>query len=147
MRPGPIRKNPVSRFLSSFQCPGQDCWEWNGGMHRKGYGVFWDGSKLRKAHRYSYELFRGAIAIGLTLDHLCRNRKCVNPDHLEPVTNRVNIMRGEGIASRNARKTHCLRGHPLEGKNLLIDSQGYRQCRKCYRAAQNVWQQNKRRNT
>lgn len=80
----------------------------------------------------SHELHKGPIPEGLVIDHLCRNRGCVNPDHLEAVTQRENILRGEGLAAANARKTHCPKGHPYSGENLyVVPSSGRRQCRIC----------------
>ena len=95
---------------------GTPCWEWDHpDVH--GYGVIWWHQRSMKAHRLAYELLVGPIPGGLTLDHLCRNTTCVNPDHLEPVTLRVNILRGESPFARNARKTHCLEGHPFTQNN------------------------------
>ena len=79
----------------------------------------------------SFALAGLRIPDGKELDHLCRNRKCVNPKHLESVTHRENILRGETIMAENARKTHCWRGHPLSGKNLKLKPNGHRQCRAC----------------
>src|SRR5712691_8619637 len=89
------------------------CWLWKGRLHYKGYGEFSLNSKSEKAHRFAYKLVKGPIPPGMTLDHLCRNRACVNPDHLEIVSNRTNILRGEGVCAKHFRKTHCLRGHPF----------------------------------
>lgn len=115
--------------------PTEGCWHWIGYIdHRSssGYGrVFWDG-KLRFAHRVVYELLRSPIPDGLTIDHLCRNRSCVNPDHMEPVTNRENGLRGVGACAQHARQTHCKRGHPLSGRNLYLRTNGQRGCRACY---------------
>lgn len=107
-----------------------ECWEWTGCITNRGYGLFQDGKKLRSVHRWSYERFIGQIPDGLTIDHLCRNRACVRPDHLEPVSARENVLRGIGISAENARKTECLRGHPLSGDNLYL-YQGKRHCRAC----------------
>lgn len=114
------------------------CWEWIGGGDQKGYGIIRAGDARngsRRAHRVSYELHRGPIPGGLTIDHLCRNRRCINPDHLEAVTSRVNTMRGNGIGVRNAAVTHCPYKHPYSEENTKIDSRGRRRCRTCMRAA------------
>lgn len=96
------------------------CWEWCGGaVNSKGYGHIKQGRALLKAHRVSWTLVRGPIPSGLTLDHLCRNRLCVNPDHLEAVSNRENILRGTSPTAINARKTHCQRGHELTAANII----------------------------
>src|SRR6266576_3456485 len=88
----------------------EECWPWQANRGR-GYGNVWIAGRMYRAHRVAYELLIGPIPEGLTLDHLCRNRGCVNPAHLEPVTSRENTLRGEGISANNARKTHCKHGH------------------------------------
>lgn len=112
------------------------CWNWTGYINRDGYGV---GSLKRKsgaAHRLVFAFHKGPIPEGLTLDHLCRNRRCVNPDHLEPVSIRENLLRGDTFQARNAAKTHCIHGHPLSGNNLYIHpGRGVRDCRICRRLA------------
>ena len=106
------------------------CWEWVGSTDIGGYGQVVIGDRRRQAHRVFYEILVGAIPEGLILGHLCRNRRCVFPDHLEPVTPIVNIRRG--LTGNNQRlKTHCPRGHPYEGENLTINKQGARVCRTC----------------
>ena len=110
-----------------------ECIVWTGAIATNGYGRFWIDGTHRPAHRVAYEAVHGPVPSELHMDHLCRNRACVRVDHLEPVTCRENILRGEGLAAENAQKTHCLRDHPLTGDNLFIDSQGKRQCRACYR--------------
>lgn len=90
------------------------------------------------AHRFAYELIRGKIPEGLDIDHLCRNRQCVNPEHMEPVTPRENTIRGDTIPAHNLKKTHCPKGHPLSGDNLVkspsIIKLGYRWCKTCMNA-------------
>ena len=106
------------------------CLEWTGAKQSGGYGhMRVDGRNLR-AHRISYELNVGPIGPGLVVDHLCRNPACVRPDHLEAVTQKVNVHRGVGGPGEKARKTHCHVGHPLSGDNVRIDSYG-RHCRAC----------------
>lgn len=117
------------------------CWVWQGSKNHGGYGMMTIGScrdnsrRTVQVHRLSYETYRGPIPNGLTIDHLCRNRACANPNHLEPVTLRENLLRGNGIAGQNARKQFCKWGHPLAGDNLLIYSRGpfKRWCRTCQR--------------
>lgn len=108
-----------------------NCWEWIGYVQRNGYGRFYFNGRPQFAHRASYELFVGPIAEGLTIDHLCRNTRCVRPDHLEAVPIRTNVLRGTGFAARFAAQTECLRGHPLADDNLYIDARGGRVCRRC----------------
>jgi hypothetical protein len=104
-----------------------DCWDWLGQMHSQGYGVISTAGKMHLAHRFVYEKEVGPIPAGLTLDHLCRNRKCVNPEHLEPVTIGENARRGKLYV------THCPHGHAYAGDNLIINKKGWRDCRTCRR--------------
>ena len=110
------------------------CWRW--AMNPKGrYGQFSVGKqKGLLAHRVAYELFNGPIPAGLTVDHLCRNTRCVNPAHLEAVTQRVNTLRGTGPIAVNAAKTVCDHGHELTEANTYLDKRGARCCRPCQRA-------------
>jgi hypothetical protein len=104
------------------------CWVWTGGKHTGGYGS--DGGRL--AHRTSYELLVGPIPAGLQLDHLCRVRLCVRPQHLEPVTQRENIWRGESLSIVTARTNRCRRGHEMAGVNVyIVPKTGDRRCLAC----------------
>jgi hypothetical protein len=122
--------------------PNSGCWLWTGSVNKAGYGLFWTGAAQRLAHRCSYELHVGPIPAGLTLDHLCRVRCCVNPDHLEPVTQGDNARRSPIIGIRSGElqrsKTHCPKGHAYTGENLIIRENGWRRCRACKLGCQNV---------
>jgi hypothetical protein len=86
---------------------------------------------MRRAHRVAFEWLVGPVPKGLVLDHLCRNRGCVNPSHLEPVTQQVNTLRGAGPAARNANKAHCKWGHEFTPENTGVDKRGKRWCKTC----------------
>jgi endogenous inhibitor of DNA gyrase (YacG/DUF329 family) len=127
------KTKPEERFWKYVQKT-ESCWNWTGGKYSTGYGSFSLGSEFEgstPAHRFSYELFRGKIPVGMTIDHLCRNRTRVNPDHLEVVSTAENVLRGEGITANNKRKTHCKRGHPFSKKNTYLIGGGGRMCRAC----------------
>ena len=115
--------------------PNSGCWLWLGSLDGKGYGVFGRHGRTVLAHRAVVESLRGPIADGLTLDHLCRVRSCVNPAHLEAVAMRVNVLRGQSPAAINARKDHCSKGHSLAGARLEVRPAGGvgRRCRECDR--------------
>ncbi len=122
----------IQRFMSKVIKTG-NCWEWLGYKNKAGYGRFNLDGKVKYTHRVSYERFKGDIPQGLFVDHLCRNPACVNPDQLEIVTHKENILRGIGITSKNKQKTHCIRGHELKGDNLYINPRQERQCVECHR--------------
>lgn len=125
--------------------PNSGCWLWAGADNGGGYGKISVGHSGRLyAHRASYELARGPIAAGLHLDHLCRTPACVNPQHLEPVTNAENCRRGKASALRPEQQM-CVRGHQLS-VTRYIDSQGHRQCRECLRIRQTAYRERKIRN-
>lgn len=124
----------ASRFWESVVRSGSGCLEWTKFIDKDGYGQFKIGSRkdgsrrMVRAHRWAYEQFVCDIPDGLQIDHLCRNRRCVNPEHLEPVTGLVNTRRGW-----RANKSECKYGHPLSGDNLYIQWGGGRGCRQCRR--------------
>ncbi len=113
------------------------CWLWIAGLDSYGYGQVWFEGKTTKAHLLLYKKLVGPIKKGLQLDHLCRQRNCCNPDHLEPVTPKVNTKRG---LNHHREKTHCLRGHPLSGANsdVYTPKRGGRQCRTCRREREGI---------
>jgi hypothetical protein len=121
----------LRRFWMKVSVRPWDCWEWAASVRKDGYGRFLLNGEATLAHLVAYRCLVGPIPADLALDHLCRNRRCVNPEHLEPVTDKVNILRGNAPAAINSRKTHCQRGHPLKGDNLGVDSTGRRRCKKC----------------
>ncbi|MFK0288298.1 HNH endonuclease signature motif containing protein [Streptomyces sp. NPDC090499] len=128
------RSGPISLRR---EAPGR-CWVWTASLRADGYGQFRSGGRVGgrnvRAHRVAYELLVSAIPDGLVIDHLCRNRACVNPEHLEPVTHRVNVIRGEGVSAKAARATHCKRGHAFDAENTIIRRSGKRLCKACQRA-------------
>ena len=125
-----LRRARVEPFWDRV-APDGDCLLWPTSSST-GYGSLSRAGRTLLAHRVAYEQMVGPIPEGLTLDHLCRNRACVNPDHLEPVTMRVNVLRGVGFAGKNARKTHCLRGHAYDAENTRHYGPR-RRCRACER--------------
>ena len=122
--------------------PNTGCWLWTraGG---EGYGRISSKGKLWLAHRLAYELLRGPIPPGLEIDHLCRTRSCVNPEHMDIVTKGENVLRGRGITARNVHKTHCPEGHELEAPKLL-GGRYRRVCRECMSRASMDHKQRKR---
>lgn len=130
--------NPRERFWSKVSKT-DGCWLWEASRTRAGYGRFATNGRTVSAHRFAYELQRGQIPDGLQLSHLCGIRHCVNPDHLEPVTTREVLVRGNTPAARNAAKTHCPKGHAYTAENTYIappnasNPNGFRGCRTCKR--------------
>jgi hypothetical protein len=115
-----------------------DCWEWLGAKITKGnFSYPHLGNKY--VHILTFELVNGPITKGLVLDHLCKNTMCVNPKHLEEVTQQENVWRSNSTAGINHRKTHCIRGHILDGDNLRITSNGSRQCKECSKIRMAEW--------
>lgn len=132
----------LERFEAKVErIPFHACWEWVGARSMKeGYGGISVNGRTRIAHRVAYELFVGPIPEGMQIDHLCRNRGCVNPSHLEPVTIRTNLTRSPlTLLSQAAQKTHCPRGHPYDEANTYLDKNGHRYCRICGLEASRRW--------
>lgn len=116
--------------------PDTGCHNWSGFVSKEGYGRIGTEAGVRMTHRVAYEARKGVVPAGLLLDHLCRNRRCCNPEHLEAVTQQVNALRGEGVAAKNSRKTHCIRGHEFTPENTARHGRNRRGrvCRKCRNA-------------
>lgn len=123
----------IDRFWQFVEEADNGCWEWVGCVKSSGYGIFSLGRRgtAFRAHRVAWSILRGRLSDAQTLDHLCRNRRCVNPAHLDPVSNKENILRGESFSAKNARKTHCQRGHEFTPENIS-EYRGKRRCRACY---------------
>ena len=146
MRTGrpPVAKE--ERFWAKVKVVESGCWEWTGALDKHGYGIFWLSERPgeRKhmfAHCFAYELTNGAIPNGLEPDHLCRNHKCVNPEHLEAVTRSVNLRRGIGLSAQAIRRNQCLRGHEYTSDNTYVDKKGSRSCKTCRRQKSRNWWQ------
>jgi hypothetical protein len=116
------------RFWNKIQVLDNGCWEWVATC-RNGYGLFRINGELVTAHRLAYEKLIGPFPVGLVADHLCRNCACVNPYHIEPVTQQENILRGRVYATM---KIHCAHGHPYSATNTYYRPDGYRACRACH---------------
>jgi hypothetical protein len=129
-----IRDN--KRFMSKVSIdPVSGCWNWTASKTHGGYGrwVIRKGKSMA-AHRFAYIVNNGEVDVDLDMDHLCRNRGCVNPEHLEPVTRKENLYRGNTLTASRAAQTHCKRGHELAGDNLEILRNGTRRCKTCKHA-------------
>lgn len=111
-----------------------ECWPWVGPLTNTGYGKFSLNRKSLLAHRYAYRMYKSDIAKGLTIDHLCRNRTCVNPSHMEVVSMKVNVLRGIGPSAINSRKTQCPQGHEYNPENTYVSKEGFRHCWECLKA-------------
>lgn len=144
------RLSKIHYFLAAYPYPTVGCWIWPHGLTGAGYAMgWWAGKKNALVHRVSYTYHKGPIPPGLHMDHLCRNRACANPDHLEPVTCRTNCLRGVSIAAANAKKTHCPNGHPFADSNLLTythprTGRTTRRCAACHRTRQGSYMIQKR---
>lgn len=156
---GKCQGDHKARFESRFARADDGCWLWTGRLNNMGYGVFGIGRRIFLAHRVAHELFKGPIPAGLSVDHVCHNsaagcpgglecshRRCVNPDHLEAVSHRTNMLRAPLTATGiNHRKTHCAKaGHPLSGSNLYLSPRGERQCRACRKASKAAFDERRR---
>ena len=138
-----------SRFWRSVSKT-ETCWNWTGYRDNKGYGrLVLSGCNAGyvRVHRFSYELHKGPLPDQMTVDHLCRNRACVNPEHLEAVTAAVNTLRGFGAPAVNARRMECIHGHAFTATNTFRQWNGGRGCVECNRKYQREWARKKRAST
>jgi hypothetical protein len=139
----------LDRFWSRVRMTEDGCMEWTGFLDRDGYGQIGlggRGGRSVRVHRWAYGFFVGPIPNGLVIDHLCRNRACANPAHMEPVTVTENTRRGLAPTAMNAQKTHCKRGHALAGANL-VRVPGGRACRTCRVEATRQWRARNKKET
>jgi hypothetical protein len=130
--------NDIERFLSKIKINlDNECWEWTAMLDHKGYGRFYKFVNGKgawfKSHRVSYDVFNGRIDSCMPIDHICRNRKCVNPDHLRQVSVKTNSLENsKGITAKNNQKTHCKKGHEFTMENTrLVKNLGHRVCKEC----------------
>lgn len=139
MKTGPKPLDPIIRFWRHVEVDRDTgCWLWIGSLD-KGYGRFGENWKKPPvgAHLFAWRTYVGPVPDGLELDHLCRVRNCVNPAHLEPVTTRENLLRGEGFSAKNAQKTHCPQGHEYTPENTYR-WRGQRKCRECEKSPEKL---------
>lgn len=129
-----MRKTPIERFTEKYIVTSCGCWIWIASIGSHGYGQLGLNDKIVTAHTFSYNNFIGLIPDGLELDHLCRNRSCVCPWHLETVPHKINMKRGINLFGNNIHnksKTYCPQGHPYNADNTYIGDHNDRQCRIC----------------
>lgn len=131
----PLGGRRARTFAESFEIHvvrGDGCWEWNGSKYITGYTKITSGRKQALGHRWAFEHYRGPIPDGMVIDHLCRNRGCVNPDHMEVVTNEENLRRGAGYAIQNGMRSACINGHEYTPENTYVEPNGVKiRCRAC----------------
>jgi len=136
-----MKRSMAERFWEKVEKT-EGCWIWHASKDKDDYGFFGINSRIvLLAHRVSYELGKGRIPNNKELDHVCRNHSCVNPNHLEAVTHKENMLRGNGWSGRNVRKTHCPKGHPLVEGNLVVHrlKYGHRECKICHSERTKRW--------
>jgi len=135
-------RRPVDERFWEKVAQDDECWRWTGAIGSHGYGNFWDSERYVRAHRWAYTSLRGEIPDELMIDHLCRNRWCVNPWHLEPVTCSVNLERiPRDVRDAAFRPERCKSGHLLDEANTYVQKKtGYRYCRTCQAARRRAFQ-------
>lgn len=134
-RPIVLSESDIARFWPRVNKNGPNgCWEWTGALNNYGYGAFSIGRPMYPAHRVAYVLILGPVPSNHPLDHLCRNRKCVNPDHLDAVPQKINMQRGWW-----GTKEHCIHGHLYTPENTYVATDGHRTCRTCRKEKWDAW--------
>lgn len=122
----------IENFHRKLELVSNGCVVWKGSLSEKGYGVFYFHNSRIRAHRFSYQTYKGQLLKSKCIDHICRNRACVNPEHLRQVTFRINALENSrGIAVKNSKKIKCKKNHPLISGNLVKRKDGRRECKKC----------------
>ncbi len=126
------KKLPSVSFWEKVEKTGS-CWNWTASLFKNGYGQFWAWGMKWYAHRFSYALHNDVLVTDMTINHLCKNRKCVNPAHLEQITRGENTLHkdSQSPSAINKRKTQCPRGHEYNGINTWVEKNGTRHCRPC----------------
>lgn len=132
--PSNSSKSDTYAFWSKVVLGNNGCLEWIGAHSSTGYGSIGRKGKVYRAHRFSYQMLVGDIPDGKVLDHICRNKNCVAPDHLEIVTQLINTHRGTPFAARNAKVKNCPKGHSYSKENTTINKKGSRVCIECKRS-------------
>ena len=137
------RYQPAEQRFWAYVEKTDGCWQWKASFDSSGYGLLSVSGKSAKAHRFAYELLVGPIPHGLVIDHLCRNRACVNPAHMEPVTNYENLRRGAGHDVSQGRRNQCINGHDFTEENTYINPKGAKVCRACSDRSRKKYQERK----
>ena len=135
-RPGDLKTRLEAKSIPE---PNSGCWIWIGALRKGDYGQIVIDGKKKLAHRISYEIHKGPIPEGMELDHICRMHQCINPDHLEAVSHRVNVLRGAAPSAVHAAKTHCSKGHEFSA-SITINGKVRRHCKICKRITQRAWE-------
>jgi hypothetical protein len=140
--PADVEPAALSRFHAKYAVDVTTfCWEWTAALDPNGYSVHKNYGRKISGHRFAFLAFVGPIPADRQIDHVCRNKRCVNPAHLDCVTAQENTLRADGPSSRNAARTRCIHGHAFSLLNTYITPDGRRMCRECQRARTRTWRQ------